>query len=239
MYAEEEAALLIEASAGDALRLCELLRRRLAGVPLEQILGWAEFAGLRVRVEPGVFVPRRRTELLPELAIAACSPDALVVDLCCGSGAISTAVLASAPAVRLWASDVTAESVRCAQRNVGDRATVRQGDLFAALPTALRGRVDVLAVNAPYVPSASIALMPPEARLHEPHSALDGGLDGLDFHRRIAADAGSWLHPGSTLLIEASAEQAPVSAALFEAAGFSARIARDESRDATVVVATR
>lgn len=239
VYAGEEAALLVEASAGNRVRLSELLRRRLAGIPLEQVLGWAEFAGLRICVEPGVFVPRRRTELLAELAIAACSPTAVVVDLCCGSGAIGAAVLATVPSVRLWASDVTAESVRCARRNVGDRATVLQGDLFTALPETLRGRIDVLAVNAPYVPSDSIALLPPEARLHEPHNALDGGPDGLHFHRRVAADAGSWLHPGSTLLIEASAEQAPVSAALFGAAGFAARIERDDERDATVVVATR
>ncbi|MET1019527.1 MAG: putative protein N(5)-glutamine methyltransferase [Microterricola sp.] len=239
VFAEDEAALLLEASAGDAARLSELLGRRVAGLPLEQLLGWAEFAGLRVAVEPGVFVPRRRTEFLAELAIDACSPDAIVVDLCCGSGAIGAAVLASVPAARLWASDVTAESVRCARRNLGDRATVVRGDLFAALPNTLRGRVDVLAVNAPYVPSASIALMPPEARVHEPHSALDGGLDGLDVHRRVAADAGGWLRQGAILLIEVGAEQAPTSAALFEAGGFTTCIARDGSRDATVVVARR
>lgn len=221
------------------MRLSELLGRRVTGIPLEQLLGWAEFAGLRVGVEPGVFVPRRRTELLAELAIAACSPDAVIVDMCCGSGAIGAAVLAAVPTARLWASDVTAASVRCARRNLGDRATVVQGDLFAALPGTLRGGIDILAVNAPYVPSASIARMPPEARLHEPHSALDGGLDGLDVHRRVAADAGTWLRSGATLLIEASAEQAPASAALFEAEGFATLIASDDSRDATVVVARR
>ncbi|RZU65330.1 release factor glutamine methyltransferase [Microterricola gilva] len=237
VFAEDEAALLLEASAGDAAHLRQLLDRRLAGLPLEQVLGWAEFAGLRVAVAPGVFVPRRRTEFLAELAIDACSADAVVVDLCCGSGAISAAVLASVPTARLWASDVTAESVRCARHNLGDRATVVRGDLFAALPSALRGQIDVLAVNAPYVPSASIALMPPEARVHEPRSALDGGPDGLDVHRRVAADAGGWLRPGGTLFIEASAEQAPASAALFEAVGFATRVERDDSRDATVVVA--
>ncbi|WP_353612527.1 putative protein N(5)-glutamine methyltransferase [Leifsonia sp. Root4] len=239
VFAEDEAALLVEAAAGDPMRLSELLGRRVTGIPLEQLLGWAEFAGLRVGVEPGVFVPRRRTELLAELAIAACSPDAVIVDMCCGSGAIGAAVLAAVPTARLWASDVTAASVRCARRNLGDRATVVQGDLFAALPGTLRGGIDILAVNAPYVPSASIARMPPEARLHEPHSALDGGLDGLDVHRRVAADAGTWLRSGATLLIEASAEQAPASAALFEAEGFATLIASDDSRDATVVVARR
>ena len=113
-----------------------------------------------------------------------------------------------------------------------------QGDLFDALPPTLRGRIDVLAVNAPYVPTDAIALMPPEARLHEPHSALDGGHDGLDFHRRVATDAASWLHPESTLLIEASAAQAPLSAALFHVAGFTTRVVHDDDLGGTVVIAT-
>lgn len=239
VYAEEEAALLCDAAAGSADRLALLLARRTSGLPLEQILGWADFAGLRITVEPGVFVPRRRTELLAREAIAACSDQALVVDLCCGSGAIGAAILAALPLTRLYATDLMSECVLCARRNVGTRATVLQGDLFSALPTSLWGRIDVLAVNAPYVPTEAIALMPPEARLHEPHSALDGGLDGLDFHRRVATDAAGWLHPESTVVIETSAAQAAQTAALFSAAGFRTRSVHDEEIDGTVVVANR
>ena len=103
----------------------------------------------------------------------------------------------------------------------------------------LRGRFGVIAVNAPYVPTDAIAMMPPEARLHEPTVALDGGEDGLDIHRRVAAAAGAWLAPGGTLLIEAGDEQAAVSAALFSAAGLSAHVESDDERGATIVVAER
>lgn len=238
VFAEEEAQLLFEAAEGNSERLALLVAQRTGGRPLEQVLGWAEFAGLRIMMEPGVFVPRKRTELLAREAVAACSRAALVVDLCCGSGAIAAAILAGRPQARLYATDLTTQSVRCARRNLGARATVLQGDLFAALPLSLRGSIDVLAVNAPYVPTAAIALMPPEARVHEPHSALDGGHDGLDFHRRVATDAGGWLHPESTLLIEASEAQAPASAALFAAVGFTTRIVHNDELGGTVVIAT-
>ena len=89
-------------------------------------------------------------------------------------------------------------------------AALHLGDLYDALPVALRGRVDVLAANAPYVPTDRIALMPPEARDHEPRLALDGGVDGVDLHRRIAAGAAEWLAPGGVLLIETSPAQAPL-----------------------------
>lgn len=238
VFAEDEAVLLLEAAAGRRDRLNALLARRLGGEPLEQVLGWAAFAGLRITVRPGVFVPRRRTELIARLAVAACPPDGVVLELCCGTGAISAAVLAALPGARVFASDVMTQSVLCAAENLGSRAAVFHGDLFQALPAALRGRVDVLAVNAPYVPSGAIALMPAEARLHEPRLALDGGADGLDVHRRVAAGAASWLHPGSTLVIECSTEQAPASAALFDAAGFATRVVHDDEIDGTAVVAT-
>lgn len=237
VFAEEEAALLEEAARGDAGRLTAMLRQRLTGLPLELIVGWADFAGLRIAVAPGVFVPRRRTELLAREAIAACRAEAVVVDLCCGSGAIGAAILAARPGARLTACDLMPASVACAAANLSGRASVLQGDLFDALPEELRGRIDVLAVNAPYVPSGSIAFMPAEARVHEPRQSLDGGTDGLDVHRRIAAEAPGWLHPASVLVIETGRAQARSSASLFEAAGFRARIVHDPELDGTVVVA--
>jgi release factor glutamine methyltransferase len=187
-----------------------MLARRVAGEPLEQVLGWAEFCGLRVRVAPGVFVPRRRTEALVELAVSAArgaGERPVVVDLCCGSGAVGVAIAHALRAVELHAADVDPDAVACARLNV-TTGRVHEGDLFDALPLDLRGRVDVLAVNAPYVPTDEIRLMPPEARLHEHHVALDGGDDGLELHRRVAAGAGTWLVPGGTLLIETSPRQA-------------------------------
>ncbi|MFP3467033.1 putative protein N(5)-glutamine methyltransferase [Leifsonia sp. SIMBA_070] len=242
VFAEDEARLLIDA-AGSPAELEELLARRIAGEPLEPLLGWVEFCGLRIAIEPGVFVPRRRTEMLArraaELAGSAASAggSAVVVDLCCGAGAIGAVVQDAVPSADLYASDVDPAAVRCARRNLPPER-VFEGDLFSALPVGLRGRVDVLAVNAPYVPTDAIALMPPEARDHEPGTALDGGSDGLDVHRRIAAEAAEWLAPGGTLLIEAGEEQAEVSAGLFAAAGLVASIEADEDQGATVVLAT-
>jgi release factor glutamine methyltransferase len=238
VFAEDEAAALLAEATGSA-SLTALVDRRVAGEPLELVLGWAAFCGLRVAVEPGVFVPRQRTALLVEQAVARLRDTdrtPVVVDLCCGSGAVGLAVAAAVGRVELHAADVDPVAVGCARRNlapVGGR--VHRGDLYAALPAGLRGRVDLLAVNAPYVPSAAVALMPPEARDHEPRTALDGGPDGTDLQRRVAAGARRWLAPGGTLLVETSARQAPHTAAAVEAGGLHAEVARDDERDATVV----
>ena len=209
VYAEEEAALL-ENESREGGDLALMLARRVAGEPLEQVLGWAGFCGLRIKVTPGVFVPRRRTENLVELAIMFApkrDEPLVVVDLCCGTGAIGVAVAASLPGIELHAADIDPDAVACARLNV-TMGQVHEGDLYDALPAGLRGRVDLLLVNAPYVPTDEIRMMPPEARLHEHHVALDGGLDGLEVHRRVAADASRWLTPGGSLLIETSPSQA-------------------------------
>src|SRR3954462_11501847 len=207
VFAEDEARLLLEA-ASTATDLESLVARRGSGEPLEQLLGWAEFCGLRIAVSPGVFVPRRRTEFLVETAAGLTHSGAVVVDLCCGSGAVGAALLAAVPGLRLTAGDVDPAAVGCARRNLPG-VPVREGDLFAALPAELRGRVDVLVANVPYVPTDAIALMPPEARDHEPRSALDGGTDGLDLARRVVAGAGEWLAPAGSLLFEVGEAQVP------------------------------
>ncbi|MGH1550242.1 putative protein N(5)-glutamine methyltransferase [Leifsonia poae] len=236
VFAEDEAQLLTEA-AGSAAELEALVARRVAGEPLEPLLGWVDFCGLRLHVDPAVFVPRQRTSRLAlRAAELAAAGGTVVVDLCCGIGAIGAVVRNAVPAAEVYAADIDPAAVRCARRNLpADR--VFEGDLFAALPAALRGRVDVLAVNAPYVPTDAIALMPPEARDHEPPVALDGGADGLDLHRRIAAEAALWLAPGGTLLIEAGDSQAATSAALFATAGLDATVDSDVDTGSTVVVA--
>ena len=184
VFAEEEAALLVEV-AGSPAELATMVARRAAGDPLEHVVGWAGFHGLRVAVEPGVFVPRRRTEFLVDQAVALTRPGAVVLDLCCGSGAVGAAVRAAVGGIELHAVDLDPAAVRSARRNLPG-AQVHQGDLYQPLPAELRGRVDVLLVIAPYVPTGSIALMPPEARDHEPLAALDGGADGLEVLRRVA-----------------------------------------------------
>lgn len=237
VFAEDEARLL-HSTAQSREALDELVARRVAGEPLEYILGWAEFAGLRVGVDPGVFVPRRRTEFLVRLAAALTCPGSVVVDLCCGSGAVGMALLARTPGIELYATDIDPAALECASRNLhAPVARVFQGDLFAALPARLHDRIDVLVANAPYVPTEAIGQMPAEARLHEARTALDGGTDGLDVQRRIAAETARWLAPGGTVLVETSASQAAATAALFADAGFTARI--HATATATVVTASR
>ncbi|MEW2632317.1 putative protein N(5)-glutamine methyltransferase [Streptomyces sp. NPDC048389] len=239
VFAEDEAVLLVSA-ARDRGELAAMVERRVIGLPLEHVLGWAEFHGRRMAVDPGVFVPRRRSEFLVDRALALAPPRPVVVDLCCGSGALGAAVLHTLGAGELHAADIEPAAVRCARRNVepvGGR--VYEGDLYAPLPGRLAGRVDVLIANAPYVPSGEIGLLPPEARDHEPLVALDGGADGLDIQRRVTAQARRWLAPGGALLIETSGRQAPRTEAAFTGHGLGARVAVCEERDATVVIGTR
>jgi release factor glutamine methyltransferase len=236
VFAEDEAQLLV-ASARTPEELAVMVGRRVAGEPLEHVLGWAEFCGLRIAVDPGVFVPRRRTALLVEQAARLARRGSVVLDLCCGSGAVGVAIAAAVDGVELHAAELEPAAARCATRNVGAvGGHVHQGDLYGALPAALRGRVDVLVVNAPYVPTEAIALMPPEARDHEPRIALDGGADGLDVQRRVAAGAGEWLAPGGHLLIETSRRQGPLTEAAFVRNGLDPRSVGSAELDATVVI---
>jgi len=235
VFAEEEAALLVAAASGSAL--ADLVDRRVAGEPLEPLLGWAGFDGLRVPVDPHVFVPRRRTELLAREAAARARPGSVVLDLCCGTGAVGLAIATRVPGIELHAADVEPAAAANARRTLAPvGGAVHLGDLFAALPDRLRHRVDVLAVNAPYVPTGRIEGMPREARDFEPHVALDGGDDGLDVHRRIAAGAVEWLAPGGAVLIETGRTQAAWTALLLENAGLDASVVSDDDVDGTVAI---
>jgi release factor glutamine methyltransferase len=234
VFAEDEARLLIAAARSPG-ELDAMVRRRASGLPLEHVLGWADFCGLRIVVTPGVFVPRRRTEFLVEQAVARARPGDVIVDLCCGAGAIGAAVAAATSRAELHAADIDPAAVNCARQNVTG-GHVYQGDLYEALPAALRGRVAILAANVPYVPTEEIGFLPPEARAHEPLVALDGGTDGLDVLRRVAAGAPSWLAPGGHLLIETSERQAPAAEAAFTASGLTTRVVTSAELYATVVI---
>ncbi|HLI36437.1 MAG TPA: putative protein N(5)-glutamine methyltransferase [Streptosporangiaceae bacterium] len=291
VFAEEEARLLISAARTPA-ELAAMTGRRAAGVPLEHVLGWAEFCGLRIAVDPGVFVPRRRTEFLVRQAAslgcraaaharqpaAPAGPAAgraghaaatsratcpggqapaipsqagvpggqvpgrpgIVVDLCCGSGAVGAALAAALGPVELHAADIDPAAVACARRNVADAGgQVHEGDLYEPLPAVLAGRVGILAANVPYVPAAEVGLLPPEARDHEARVALDGGADGLDVLRRVAAAAPLWLAPGGSLLAETSERQASRAAGILARAGLIAQVARCGELNATVVIGTK
>jgi release factor glutamine methyltransferase len=256
VFAEDEARLLIDA-ARTPDELAAMVARRVAGLPLEHVLGWAEFCGLRIVVEPGVFVPRRRSEFLVRQAAAlaraglrtADRSPVVIVDLCCGSGAVGAALVAELDRadragrgtgpVRLHAVDIDPAAVRCARRNLPTGGRVYQGDLYEPLPAGLRGRVDLLVANAPYVPTEAVALLPPEARDYEPKLALNGGADGLDIVRRVAAGAPEWVAPGGHLLVETSVRQAPEAVETFAGHGLAARAVSSREWGATVVYGTR
>jgi release factor glutamine methyltransferase len=243
VFAEDEARLLAGA-AGSPAELADLARRRVDGVPLEHLLGSVDFCGLRVAVGPGVFVPRQRTAALVaravEAARAVTGRRPVAVDLCCGCGAVGLALATAVGLAELHAADVDPAALPWARRNLAPvGGSVHGGDLYDALPVSLRGRVDVLTANAPYVPTAALGLLPPEARLHEPRTALDGGDDGLDVHRRVAAGAPGWLAPGGVLLVEAGRDQAPVLAAVLADAGLLPGSTAPGEDGTTVVTGTR
>ncbi|MFC9688610.1 putative protein N(5)-glutamine methyltransferase [Kribbella sp. NPDC056951] len=237
VFAEDEAALIAE-TARDAAELEVLTERRVGGEPLEYVLGWASFRGLRIAVDPGVFIPRRRTEFLVAEALRVTAPGAVVVDLCCGSGALGAAVAAEQQ-VSLHAADIEPASVRCAARNLTPAGgAVYQGDLYDALPAELRGQIDVLLANVPYVPTEEIRLLPAEARLYEPHVTLDGGPDGLSLLRRVVAHAHEWLSPRGHVFVEVSERQAPLACGVFVEHGLAAEVTVDEELGANVVHGT-
>ncbi|MFI1682964.1 putative protein N(5)-glutamine methyltransferase [Streptomyces sp. NPDC020607] len=238
VFAEDEAELILS-TAHTPSEVAAMVERRAAGLPLEHVLGWAEFRGLRIAVDPRVFVPRRRTEFLVGLAAELAGRAAVVVDLCCGSGALGAALAAGLEQVELYAADIDPAAVRCARRNVVEAGgEVYEGDLYDPLPDALRGRVDILLANVPYVPSGEVGLLPAEARVHEARVALDGGADGLDVLRRVTKGAPAWLAPGGHLLFETSEGQVSAAVDAVERAGLAARVVSDEERYATVVIGT-
>jgi release factor glutamine methyltransferase len=239
VFAEDEATLLI-AAAASAGHLRSMVQRRAQGAPLEQVIGWAELAGVRIAVQEGVFIPRHRSELLVREAAARTPRGAIVVDLCCGTGAIGAAIAAAVPDIELHATDLDPVAARSARANLASiGARIHLGDLFHPLPARLAGRIDVVVANPPYVPRAEIDLLPREARLYEPLHALDGGADGLDVVRRIAAGAPRWLAPGGHLLLEMSERQVARAVPILTASGFSVSTVSDADLEATVVVARR
>jgi release factor glutamine methyltransferase len=242
VYAEDEATLLREA-APDEAALEALARRRERGEPLEVVVGWARFCGLRIEVDPLVFVPRRRTELVARTAVELLTPgrgeQRVVVDLCCGTGAVAAVLVAAYDDLELHAVDVEPHAVVCARRNLTGRATVHEGDLEAALPSELRGRIDLVTANAPYVPTAELEHLPRESREHEPLVTVDGGPDGVAVHRRVAGMAAQWLRSGGRLVLETSPASLERSLAVVSAAGLAAEVVRDDELDAVAVVGRR
>lgn len=210
VFAEEEARALEDAAVDDA-DLDSLCSRREAGEFLERIVGSVELMGERLVVGPGAFIPRQRTRLLVEQTLVALdrrraqAPGAgpVLVEACCGVAPVAAIAVRRQPDLEVHATDLSDGALDAARRNLHPGAGLHRGDLLAALPAALVGRVDVIAAVPPYVPTAEIALMPREAREHEERAALDGGADGLDVVRRLISQSVGWLRePGGLLLAE-------------------------------------
>ncbi len=240
VFAEDEAALLMSEWEGDDFAIEAAVAERESGVPLEQILGWAEFAGLKIGLLPGVFVPRRRTELVSRWGAELAPQGGTVVDLCCGSGAVAAAIAHQRPDLTVIASDVDPVAYATAFRNLEPYgADAYLSDMDASLPRTLRRAVDVVTACPPYVPTLQIAMMPPEARDHEPHSALDGGETGVELQASVFEAAMRLLGPGGHCVVETSDHLADETLAAAEAAGLAARTEEDDELGAVVVVARR
>ena len=199
-----------------------LVRRRGNREPLQHITGSAAFCGLELGVNPHVLAPRPETELLAERAwrflkdSTALNPAPTALDLGTGSGCLAIALAVNVPAALIHAADASAEALALARENAARhhaRIQFHHGDLFAALPPASRFRLIVS--NPPYIPTARMAALEPEVRDHEPRQALDGGADGMDFYRRIAAEAGAFLEPDGRLMLELDDDGPAVASEIF------------------------
>lgn len=223
--AEAEADVLFEASRRGVGPIDELVARRLAGEPLAWIAGSVDFCGVRVRVDPGVFVPRPHTQAMSRRAASLLPDDGIAVDLCTGSGAVAAVMAATHPGATVLATDVDPIAVACARRN-GVRALV--GDLDDPLPRTWLGRVDVVTAVVPYVPTEELHLLPRDVLAHEPPRALDGGPGGTTVLVRVVDAAARWLRSGGTVLLEIGGDQARAMAATLSEAGFDRiRVIRD------------
>ena len=203
------------------------IERRAAREPLQYLLGWEDFHGLRLAVSSDVLVPRPETEGLVEwaLEVLADRPEPAVADLGTGSGAIACAIAHARPAAEVLAVELSGGALAVASRNVrelglGARVRLLAGDLFAPLGS-IPASLDLVVANPPYLPSAVIASLPPEVSRHEPRAALDGGPDGMSVIRRIVAGAPAVLKPAGWLLMEIGEDQAGPLASLMAAEGFS------------------
>ncbi len=203
----------------------ELIRRRGQREPLQQIVGSTSFCGFEIAVNPRVLVPRPETELLAEQGwtflngLASLNPQPSTLDLGTGSGCLAIALALKAPTAQVWGTDISPEALELARQNaarhgVAERIRFVEGDRFGALPAGTQ--FDLIVSNPPYIPTAEIATLQPEVRDFEPHRALDGGPDGLDFYRFLAAEAAPFLKPEGKIMLEFGDGQAEPIRACFE-----------------------
>jgi release factor glutamine methyltransferase len=233
--AREEADELIRAAAGDPDVLDDLVSRRTNGEPIAWLTGAVTFCGLRLFVEPGVYVPRSQTEPLARRAVTVLPSTGVAVDLCTGAGAIAAAMAAAVPTAQVLATELDHTAARCARRN---GVEVFEGFLDDPLPRAFVHRVDVLTAVVPYVPTDSLRLLPRDVRAFEPRLALDGGVDGMDVLAEVVRRSTRWLRPGGWLLLELGGDQAEPTGRLLHELGFEGvDVMADEDGDPRAICA--
>ncbi len=223
----------------DALR--DLVKRRGTREPLQHITGSTSFCGHEIAVSRHVLVPRPETEMLAELGWTFLSTQepASALDLCTGSGCIAIAIAAKCPNARIVATDISSDALALAQQNATQNKMpieFLQGDGFAALPP--ESKFDLVISNPPYIPSAEIETLDPEVRDFDPRLALDGGVDGLDFYRRLTSQAKTFLKPTGKIMLEFGDGQADAIKKLFEDEKWIVEaVKEDYSQHARILVA--
>ena len=234
--ATQEARWLVEAAHGEPIpphgyleeddhhRATLLARRRVSGEPLQYLTGLAGFRHLELAVGPGVLIPRPETELVAARAMELLPQGGTVVDIGTGAGPIALSIATERPDAIVHATDASEVALGWATRNrdsIGAGVEFHLGDLFDALPDSLEGSVDVVVANPPYVATRDAGILPRSVVDHEPHEALFAGPDGLSTITRIARDAGVWLRPGGTLVLEIGADQRGVVTRILQGQGFT------------------
>lgn len=230
VWAEEEAEALLSVAAGAALE--GLVRRRLEGEPLEHLLGFVDFGGIRLAVGPGAFVPRRRSRFLARAAVRVVREQAadpgwvpVVLEAYAGVAPIASTVATALPDVEVHAAELDPVAAGFARRNL-PTGEVHVGAGLAALPERLRGRLSLIAAVPPYIPEGERHLVPRDALAHEPSAALFAGADGLDEVRRLAEEGRAWMRSGARMLLELNRQQAPAASAAARRSGYRSRIRR-------------
>ncbi len=225
----------IEPDAATLEKYLSLVVRRGHGEPVAYLTGVREFMGLDFNVTPAVLIPRPETELLVETALGIIEntirgrfpvshistgiPQPVIVDVGTGSGAIAVSLASRLPGAKIYAVDISPEALAVARINaerhgVTDRMDLFCGDLLVPLPGKLTGGVDLITANLPYIPSGDMDGLMPDVARFEPHTALDGGEDGLQFYRRLIPLAENFVRPGGALLMETAPDQADILARL-------------------------
>jgi release factor glutamine methyltransferase len=224
----------------------ELIQQRRTRIPLQHLTGWAPFLEHRLRVTRDTLIPRPETETLALLAleILRAHPEcgrAGALDFGTGSGCLALALAAAVPGLAVTAVELSPAAAAVAQDNfhragVPDRIHLVTGDGFLTVPSLGR-RFGLIVTNPPYIPEAEIAELSPEVRDHDPRQALVGGLDGLDYYRRMAREGRHWLEPEGWLLAEFGDGQGPDLAREFSKQGWNAvRVEKDLSGRPRVLI---